>query len=91
MRCGRRDTIQFELAGGRRNYGTKDAGFSETHPESRRVRSILSLHQLSGHRQKAIADGVMKRGLRELLTHLAFYAGWPAAASAVNALAALPE
>ncbi|MDW9227684.1 carboxymuconolactone decarboxylase family protein [Burkholderia cepacia] len=46
---------------------------------------------MPGHLQKAITNGVTKDELGELFTHLAFYAGWPAAASAVNALAALSE
>jgi len=34
--------------------------------------------------QRALANGVTKEELSEVITHLAFYAGWPAAMSAAN-------
>lgn len=40
--------------------------------------------QLRGHLQRALYNGVTKDELSELITHLAFYAGWPAAMSAAN-------
>jgi 4-carboxymuconolactone decarboxylase len=40
--------------------------------------------QLRGHLQRALANGVTKEELSEVITHLAFYAGWPAAMSAAN-------
>ncbi|MCA7940996.1 carboxymuconolactone decarboxylase family protein [Burkholderia cepacia] len=66
-------------------------------PRERSIATVAALtalyrpEQLPGHLQKAIINGVTKDELGELFTHLAFYAGWPAAASAVNALAALSE
>jgi 4-carboxymuconolactone decarboxylase len=36
-------------------------------------------------------NGISRAELGELITHLAFYAGWPAAASAVDVLAAMPQ
>jgi len=66
-------------------------------PRERSIATVAALtalyrpEQLPGHLQKAITNGVTKDELGELFTHLAFYAGWPAAASAVNALAALSE
>ena len=33
--------------------------------------------QLKGHTQRALANGVTKEEIGELITHLAFYAGWP--------------
>ncbi|MBN8905479.1 MAG: 4-carboxymuconolactone decarboxylase [Rhodospirillales bacterium 69-11] len=40
--------------------------------------------QLKGHLQRALANGVTKDELSEMITHVAFYAGWPAAMSAAN-------
>ena len=39
--------------------------------------------QLRFHMPKALANGVSQAELIELVTHLAFYAGWPSAMSAV--------
>src|ERR1700687_4256692 len=38
--------------------------------------------QLVGHLQRALDNGVTKNELGEVITHLAFYAGWPAAMTA---------
>ena len=38
--------------------------------------------QLPGHLERAINNGVTKAELSEVITHLAFYAGWPAAMTA---------
>jgi len=40
--------------------------------------------QLRGHLQRALFNGVTKEELAEVITHLAFYAGWPAAMTAAN-------
>jgi 4-carboxymuconolactone decarboxylase len=40
--------------------------------------------QLKGHTQRALANGVTKEEIGELITHLAFYAGWPSAMSAAK-------
>mgnify|MGYP000866002190 FL=1 len=56
------------------------------------VAALLALHrpgQLPGHLQRALDNGVRHEELGELITHLAFYAGWPAAVTAADALAAL--
>ena len=45
--------------------------------------------QLPFHLARALGNGVRRDELAELITHLAFYAGWPCAASAVSALRAL--
>ena len=39
--------------------------------------------QLRGHLERALINGVTKEELSEVITHLAFYAGWPNAFSAV--------
>ena len=40
--------------------------------------------QLKGHTERALANGVTKEEIGELITHLAFYAGWPSAMSAAR-------
>jgi 4-carboxymuconolactone decarboxylase len=40
--------------------------------------------QLSHHLIRAKANGVTETELKEVITHLAFYAGWPRAMSAVG-------
>src|SRR4026207_2551754 len=40
--------------------------------------------QQAGPFQRAINNGVRKEELLELITHLAFYGGWPVAMSAAN-------
>src|SRR3954454_12192862 len=58
---------------------------------SKRDRSLITVaalvatgreKQLEGHLGRALANGVTKDELSELITHLAFYAGWPAAMTA---------
>src|SRR5258708_31756837 len=38
--------------------------------------------QLRGHLDRALTNGVTKDELSELITHLAFYSGWPTALTA---------
>ena len=55
------------------------------------VAALVALHrteQLPFHLRRARDNGLRRA---ELITHLAFYAGWPAAASAVAALRALED
>jgi 4-carboxymuconolactone decarboxylase len=42
--------------------------------------------QLPFHLQAALDNGVTRQELDEVVTHLAFYAGWPAAATAARLL-----
>jgi 4-carboxymuconolactone decarboxylase len=60
---------------------------------SKRDRSLITCaalvalnrtEQQSGHFTRAIANGVTKDEIVELITHLAFYSGWPTAMSAAN-------
>src|SRR5437667_10215854 len=49
------------------------------------VAALLALgreKQLEGHLARALQNGVTKDEISELITHLAFYAGWPAAMAA---------
>lgn len=40
--------------------------------------------QLSFHLRRALTNGVTQTELVELITHLAFYSGWPTAMSAID-------
>ena len=60
---------------------------------SRRDRSLVTVatlialgreKQLDGHLERALANGVTKAEIGEVITHLAFYAGWPAAMTAAQ-------
>ena len=59
---------------------------------SKRDRSLITVaalvalyrtEQLPGHLRRAIDNGVTQDELKEAITHLAFYAGWPTAMSAI--------
>lgn len=58
---------------------------------SKRDRSLITVaalvalnrsDQLTGHLERALGNGVTRAEIGELVTHLAFYAGWPAAMTA---------
>ena len=51
--------------------------------------ALARVEQLPFHLRRALDNGVTREELSELVTHLAFYAGWPAAASACTLLDAL--
>ncbi len=60
---------------------------------SKRDRSLITCavlvatyrpEQLRGHLARALYNGVTKQELSELITHVAFYGGWPAAMTAAN-------
>jgi 4-carboxymuconolactone decarboxylase len=58
------------------------------------VATLLALgreKQLDGHLTRALANGVTQDEIGELITHLAFYAGWPAAMTAALAAKAVFE
>lgn len=52
--------------------------------------ALYRLEQLPFHLERAIENGLSRDELAEVITHLAFYAGWPTAASAVRLLQNLP-
>ncbi|QLK62042.1 carboxymuconolactone decarboxylase family protein [Enterobacteriaceae bacterium Kacie_13] len=67
---------------------------------SQRDRSLITVaalvalnraEQLPFHLNLAVKNGVTHSEISELITHLAFYAGWPAAASALTRFSALSE
>lgn len=50
------------------------------------VASLISLYrtnELPFHLKRALENGVTREELSEVITHLAFYAGWPPASTAV--------
>ena len=58
---------------------------------SKRDRSLITVaalmvmgrsDQLTGHLERALANGVTRAEIGELITHLAFYSGWPTAMTA---------
>ena len=58
---------------------------------SKRDRSLITVaaltamyrtDQLPGHIERALANGVTREEVGELITHMAFYAGWPATMTA---------
>ena len=58
---------------------------------SKRDRSLITVavltalyrtDELKGHMQRALDNGVTEDELKGLITHLAFYAGWPTAVNA---------
>lgn len=58
---------------------------------SKRDRSLITVavltalyrtEELKGHMRRALDNGVTKDEIRGLITHLAFYAGWPTAVNA---------
>jgi 4-carboxymuconolactone decarboxylase len=53
------------------------------------VASLVSLYrtnELSFHVRKAVENGVTRNELTALITHLAFYSGWPTAMSALGVM-----
>ena len=51
------------------------------------VATLIALgreRQLVGHLNRALDNGISKTELGEVITHLAFYAGWPAAMTAAQ-------
>ncbi|WP_413529225.1 carboxymuconolactone decarboxylase family protein [Rahnella inusitata] len=69
----------------------------ELSPRDRSLITVAALvalnraEQLPFHLELAVKNGVTHSEMGELITHLAFYAGWPAAASALTRFAALSE
>ena len=60
---------------------------------SKRDRSLITVavltalyrpEQLRGHVQRALDNGVTKDEIGELITHVAFYSGWPTAVTAAS-------
>lgn len=66
-------------------------------PRERSLATVSALvamnrvEQLPFHLRRARDNGIDRETLAELMTHLAFYAGWPCAVSAVSVLRAVDE
>jgi 4-carboxymuconolactone decarboxylase len=62
----------------------------ELSPRDRSLVTVAALvalyrgNELPGHLRRALQNGVRQDELVELITHLAFYAGWPCAMSAMR-------
>jgi len=53
------------------------------------VAALVALYrtdQMASHMRRALDNGVTTEELVELITHLAFYAGWPCAVTAITTL-----
>jgi len=51
------------------------------------VAALVALYrsdQLKGHLERALANGVAREEIGELITHLALYSGWPTAMTAAR-------
>ena len=63
---------------------------NELSPRDRSLITVASLitsgstEQLRGHLARAKANGLAEEELKEAIIHLAFYAGWPKAMSAIT-------
>lgn len=63
---------------------------SDLSPRDRSLVTVASLitsgstEQLRGHLARAQANGLTETELKEAIIHLAFYAGWPKAMSAIT-------
>ena len=80
MRANRRRVTQ--------RVGCHFAGPASLAALSKRDRSLITVaalvatyrpEQLVSHLTRAIANGVTQEEITEVITHMAFYAGWPAA------------
>jgi len=53
------------------------------------VAALIAMYrgdQLKGHLQRALFNGVTKDELAEVITHMAFYSGWPTSMTAARLL-----
>lgn len=71
-----------------------DPGLSQRDRSLVTVAALVSLgrtEQLRSHLRRAMDNGLSKDELVSAMTHLAFYAGWPAAMTAVTELKKITE
>jgi 4-carboxymuconolactone decarboxylase len=90
----KRDRIQHEFpALVEYTHGVLYGDLWERKGLSKRDRSLVTIAalvatgkpmQLTSHIGRGLANGVTKEEIAELITHLAFYAGWPAAMTAAQ-------
>ena len=70
-------------------FGTvwEDSDLSKRDRSLITVAVLIALYrtgELPGHMRRALNNGVTKEEIGALITHIAFYAGWPTAANAVR-------
>ena len=66
-----------------------DPGLSQRDRSLVTVAALVSLNrtgQLGSHLRRALGNGLSKDELVHAITHLAFYAGWPCAMTAITQL-----
>src|SRR6202035_3378903 len=72
---------------------TGERRMAKAPPSAKRDRSVIRVaalvatyrpEQLVSHLTRAIDNGVTQEEITEVITHMAFYAGWPAAMSAAQ-------
>jgi len=69
-------------------------GLSKPDPSLITVTTLVALYrteQLASHLRRALQNGLTKDELIEAITHLAFYAGWPNATTAIMTLRNIVE
>ncbi len=74
------DTVLFDDVWRRPGLSPRDRSLAT-------VASLISLYranELPFHLRKAIENGVTRDEIIELVTHLAFYSGWPTASTALS-------
>ena len=62
-------------------------GSFEARPQPYHGRALVATYrpeQLVSHLARALSNGVTQEEITEVITHMAFYAGWPAAMSAAQ-------
>ena len=71
-----------------------DPGLSQRDRSLVTVAALVALHrpdQLASHLRRALDNGLSKDELVRAITHLAFYAGWPSAMTAITQLKKITE
>lgn len=71
-----------------------DPGLSQRDRSLVTVAALVALHrpdQLASHLRRALGNGLSKDELVHAITHLAFYAGWPSAMTAITQLKKITE
>ena len=74
------DTVLFDDVWKRPGLGSRDRSLIT-------IASLISLYrenELPFHLKKAIKNGVTRDEIIEVITHLAFYSGWPTASTALS-------
>ncbi len=93
LTSAQRAIIEFAPKFGELSTQTLFADVWERPELSKRDRSLVTVaalvalyrtNELPFHLKRAVENGLAQREIVEAITHLAFYAGWPCAATALN-------